>query len=84
MLTKRFTGPIASAVAGEITRLKQHPDFPGEGVAYKAAWDRAGSDALKHCEAFRRDCVLSSAAITVRGAGGSWPRFMVHAQRAAA
>jgi len=55
------SGPIAQAVAGEIARLTNHPDFSlSEGAAYKAAWDRAGSDALKHCEAFRRDCLIAS------------------------
>lgn len=61
MISLRFTGPIASAVAGEVTRLIAHPDFYlSEGAAYKAAWDRGGSDALKHAEAFRRDCLIAS------------------------
>jgi len=61
MLTLKFSGAIASAVAGEVTRLEAHPEFfTSEGAAYKAAWDRAGSNALNHCEAFRRDCLLTS------------------------
>lgn len=60
-ISLRFTGAIASAVAAEVNRLEKHPDFyTSEGAAYKAAWDRAGSDALTHCEAFRRDCLISS------------------------
>jgi len=56
------SGPIAQAVAGEVDRLTHHPDFHlSEGAAYKAAWDRAGSDALKHCESFRRDCLTLDA-----------------------
>jgi hypothetical protein len=56
-ISSGFTGAIASAVAGEINRLAHHPEFHhSEGAAYKAAWDRAGSNALKHCEAFRMDC----------------------------
>jgi len=56
------SGPIAQAVAGEIDRLT---DFTSafqhsEGAAYKAAWDRAGSDAQKHLEANRRDCLIAS------------------------
>jgi hypothetical protein len=55
------TGPIVQAVTLEVERLSLHPKFhPSEGAAYKAAWDRAGSDALKHCEAFRRDCLIAS------------------------
>jgi hypothetical protein len=61
MMKLPHSGPIAQAVAGEIDRLTQHPDFHlSEGAAYKAAWDRAGSDALKHCESFRRDCLIAS------------------------
>jgi hypothetical protein len=61
MMKLPHSGPIAQAVAGEIARLDQHPDFhQSEGAAYKAAWDRAGSDALKHCESFRRDCLTAS------------------------
>lgn len=61
MLTLKFSGAIASAVAEEITRLESHPEFfTSEGAAYKAAWDRAGSDALNHCETFRRDCLIAS------------------------
>ena len=67
MITLRFTGAIASAVAGEITRLAQHPEFhESEGVAYKAAMDRLGSDAGKHCESFRRDCLVTDLI-------GAWP-----------
>jgi hypothetical protein len=55
------TGPIVEAVTLEVDRLALHPKFhPSEGAAYKAAWDRAGSDALKHCESFRRDCLIAS------------------------
>lgn len=91
MLTLKFTGPIAAAVAGEITRLSQHPEFhASEGAAYKAAWDRqapqvrgsAESPALNLCKAFRRDCVLSS--IAVMAPRGSWPRFLVASARAVA
>ena len=61
MISKRFTGAIASAVAGEVIRLEQHPEFhQSEGVAYKAAFDRAGSDNAKHIEAHRRDCLIAS------------------------
>jgi len=57
MMKLPHSGPIAQAVAGEVDRLTNHPNFhESEGAAYKAAWDRAGSDALKHCESFRRDC----------------------------
>jgi len=56
------TGPIVQAVTLEVERLSLHPKFhPSEGAAYKAAWDRAGSDALKHCESFRRDCLTLDA-----------------------
>jgi hypothetical protein len=55
------TGPIVEAVTLEVNRLALHPKFhPSEGAAYKAAWDRQGSDSLKHCEVFRRDCLISS------------------------
>jgi hypothetical protein len=66
-----FSGPIVSAVAGEVVRLDQHPDFwKCEGGAYKAAWDRLkpldskapGSPALNLCEAHRRDCQLAALA----------------------
>jgi len=68
IITLRFSGAIASAVAGEITRLEQHPDFyRSEGVAYKAAFDRLGSFAEKHTEACRRDCLIASLI-------GAWPR----------
>jgi hypothetical protein len=72
-----FKGPIASAVAGEVVRLDQHPDFwKCEGGAYKAAWDRLkpadckapGSPALNLCEAHRRDCQLASLAASHPGA----------------
>lgn len=68
-ISLRFTGAIASAVAAEITRLQQHPDlWTTEGGAYKAAWDRAGSDAMKHAESFRRDCQLSSYIVVTKPA----------------
>lgn len=61
MLTIRFTGKIAGAVAGEVSRIAEHPAYAAaEGAAYKAAWDRAGSNYDKHSEAFRRDCLMSS------------------------
>lgn len=88
VLTIRFTGPIAAAVAGEITRIRhaqavnvrrsRHTprgpglrDYlvPGEGAAYKAAWDRQGSDSGKHCEAFRRDCLLTDGLIALGSIG---------------
>lgn len=60
-ISARFTGAIASAVAGEVTRLDLHPEFHrSEGSAYKGAWSRLGSDPLKHCEAARRDCLVAS------------------------
>lgn len=68
-LSMRFTGAIASAVAGEINRLEQHPGFQQEGAAYKAAWDRQGSNALKHCESFRRDCLTVDAFRALRESG---------------
>jgi hypothetical protein len=49
MLT--FKESIAGAVAREINRIAagvQPADQ--QGAAYKAAWDRAGSSALKHCQ----------------------------------
>lgn len=56
------SGPIVQAVAGEIDRLTNFTSafYQSEGAAYKAAWDRQGSDALKHCESFRRDCLIAS------------------------
>ena len=62
MMKLPHSGPIAQAVAGEIDRLT---DFTSafqhsEGAAYKAAWDRAGSEAQKHVEAARRDCQRAS------------------------
>lgn len=47
---------IAGAVAREIDRIQVTGNAAGEGSAYKAAFDRAGSDALKHCDAFAVDC----------------------------
>jgi hypothetical protein len=56
-ITAGFTGAIASAVAGEVNRLDQHPKlWRSEGGAYKAAWDRAGGDALHCCDDFEADC----------------------------
>lgn len=49
----RFKDSIAGAVAREIER-----GIGIEGVAYKAAWDRRGSDSMKHCEALTVDCAL--------------------------
>lgn len=62
MLKLPHSGPIAQAVAGEIDRLTDFTSSfqQSEGAAYKAAWDRQGSDALKHYEAFRRDCLIAS------------------------
>lgn len=40
---------IAAAVALEIDRLASEAHPAGEGAAYKAAWDRKGSAAEKHC-----------------------------------
>jgi hypothetical protein len=56
------SGPIAQAVAGEVDRLSDFTSSfsQSEGAAYKAAWDRQGSDALLHCESFRRDCLIAS------------------------
>lgn len=76
MLSLQFTAAIPAAVAGEVTRLTQHPDFGGEGAAYKAAWDRAGSSALKHCEAFARDCSVMKAG-ELRRRYGAAPRWSV-------
>lgn len=47
---------IAGAVAREIDRIDRTGETHGEGAAYKAAWDRKGSDAFKHCETFVADC----------------------------
>lgn len=65
------SGPIAQAVAGEVDRLCDFTSSfsQSEGAAYKAAWDRQGSDALKHCESFRRDCLIASL-IAQSGMGG--------------
>lgn len=46
---------IAGAVAREIDRIAKTGDAIGEGAAYKAAWDRAGSGYFKHCQAFADD-----------------------------
>lgn len=46
---------IAGAVAREIERREFVATKQIEGVAYKAAFDRKGSGADKHIEAFRRD-----------------------------
>ena len=46
---------IAGAVAREIDRIVRAQDHVGEGSAYKAAFDRKGSAAHKHCEAAKRD-----------------------------
>lgn len=65
-ITAGFTGAIASAVAGEVNRLQQHPELCiSEGGAYKAAWSRLGSDPQGHCEAARRDCLVSSLIVTL-------------------
>lgn len=63
----QFKTGIAGAVAREIER--GGPD----GIAYKAAWDRLGSDAMKHCRAFANDCEMmegnmSYRAVLARGA----------------
>ena len=63
MMKLPHSGPIAQAVAAEVDRIADFShEYLGmaEGAAYKAAWDRAGSDALKHYETFRRDCLISS------------------------
>lgn len=71
MITLRFSGAIASAVAGEITRLSQHPEFhQSEGVAYKAAWDRLADEAKAPrspvpglCGDFARDAAAMEAGV---------------------
>jgi len=88
-ISQGFTGAIASAVAGEVTRLAAHPEFhQSEGVAYKAAWDRLGdaakaphSPALNLCAAFRRDCVVSECAARL---SPSWARFVLRSVELAA
>lgn len=50
---------IAAAVAAEVRRIEAHPTFyQSEGAAYKAVWDRRGSDALKLCNDYARDFEL--------------------------
>ena len=49
---------IAGAVAREIDRIHQTGDSIGEGAAYKAAWDRAGSSFYKHAAARAADSFL--------------------------
>lgn len=68
MLRNRET--IAGAVAREIDRIHQTGDAIAEGAAYKAAWDRAGSDWSKHCAAFAADCERATHAVNVREAIG--------------
>lgn len=50
---------IAGAVAREIDRIHQTGDAIAEGAAYKAAFDRAGSNWSKHCDAFAADMHLA-------------------------
>jgi hypothetical protein len=46
-----FKDSIAGAVAREVNRIANgtQPDYQ-QGAAYKAAWDRMGSSAMKHCQ----------------------------------
>ncbi len=68
MLRNRET--IAGAVAREIDRIVLTGDAIAEGAAYKAAFDRAGSDWSKHCDAFKADCERATHAVNVRAAIG--------------
>ena len=54
-MSLRTKETVAGAVAREIERIAQTGDATGEGTAYKAEFDRRGSNALKHCDDFRRD-----------------------------
>lgn len=56
MLRNRET--VAGAVAREIDRIAQTGETIAEGTAYKAAFDRAGSDYHKHVQARAVDWFL--------------------------
>lgn len=49
---------VAGAVAREIERIDLTGETIGEGAAYKAAFDRRGSNAEKHCLTAARDAAL--------------------------
>lgn len=46
---------VAGAVTREILRMNDRPTENIEGIAYKAAFDRMGSNADKHITAVERD-----------------------------
>lgn len=46
---------VAGAVAREIRNIEHGAGGALEGLAYKAEWDRRGSDAQKHCAAMLND-----------------------------
>lgn len=63
-----FAESIAGAVAREIRRMGQYsevglPCFDGD--AYKAAWDRKGSNALKHIESARCDASVMNICVNI-------------------
>lgn len=53
---------IAGAVAREIQRREFAPTKQIEGLAYKAAFDRMGSAAEKHIDAFAADAKIMNMA----------------------
>ena len=68
---------IAAAVAREIRRIDQAEQSGqtganmGEGTAYKAAWDRRGSSALKHCADSHSDALLCDLLVRCTLPGGA-------------
>jgi hypothetical protein len=93
MLSIRFSGPIAQAVAAEIFRIERDDQlgplgpsrpvlFLSEGTAYKAAWDRLGGNALRHCEAYANDAAIMN--IATRAAPGCMARGIAAVQQVTA
>lgn len=81
MTTLRHKTGIAGAVAREILRAEQLENMGAansprvDGLAYKAEFDRQGSNALKHCAAQAADC----AAMEFLTPGANSRRAMSHA-----
>jgi len=71
---------IAGAVAREVERVAAGlQPASSQGAAYKAAWSRQGSSALKHCDACTADRIVVALLARSTSCGtplvGPWVRF---------
>ncbi len=61
---------FAETIAGAVARAI-HAGWP-DGIAYKAAWDRKGSDCANHILAAQRDAYTMQLRVYRRGAVASY------------